>query len=78
MIKKKENNTKATINGDKEGFLVTESFVDQRPSKPGAGGAFPQNFGSYFNPIQIGGWGSGTGYAPFRNFRPSYGPGIVN
>ena len=39
MIKEKENNTKVTINGDKEGFLVTESFVDTEPSEPGEGGA---------------------------------------
>ena len=45
MIKEKENNTKATINGDKEGLLETESFVDTEPSEPGEGGALPQNFG---------------------------------
>ena len=39
---KKVNNTKDTINGDKERFLVTESFVDPMPSEPGARGSFPQ------------------------------------
>ena len=41
MIKEKENNTKATINGDKEGFLVIESFVDTEPSETREGGALP-------------------------------------
>ena len=40
--KKKENNTKDTINGDKECFLVTESFVDPGPTEPGARGSLPQ------------------------------------
>ena len=45
MIKK--NNTKATINGDKECLLVTESFVNTGPSESGVGGGLPQplNFG---------------------------------
>ena len=53
MIKEKENNTKATINGDKEGFLVIESFVDTEPSETRERGALPKNFGGYLYPIYI-------------------------
>ena len=53
ISKEKENNTKATINGDKEGFLVTESFVNTEPSEPGEGGALPKKFGRYIDPIYI-------------------------
>ena len=52
---KKENNTKDTINGDKECFLVTESFVDPGPTEPGARGSLPQpqTFGRYVKNIHI-------------------------
>ena len=52
---KKVNNTKDTINGDKERFLVTESFVDPGPSEPGARGSLPQpqTFGRYVKNIHI-------------------------
>ena len=76
--KKKENNTKDTINGDKECFLVTESFVDPGPSEPGARGSLPQpqTFGRYVKNIHIR-EGEAVEYAPSWIFRPSYGSGMI-
>ena len=75
---KKVNNTKDTINGDKERFLVTESFVDPGPSEPGARGSLPQpqTFGRYVK-ILISGRGRLQNTPPSWIFRPSYGSGMI-
>ena len=67
MIKEKENNTKATIHGDKEGFLVTDTFVDTEPPEPGGRGCPPQKFWQICRPYlhQDG----SAGYAPLQDFQ---------
>jgi hypothetical protein len=54
-IKKKENNTKATINGDKEMPLGNRIFCGSRTVGTGARGALlqPQTFGKYIKIIHI-------------------------